>query len=365
MTNIYDLLNDTEVEMNDYQELELDVQTKKNLWHNFRKLDPSNHKPVAFNSTLAIITASFLLMISPLGGSIHALTIKLVDEISFSMGQSLGLSYQGKTFSINQTAKIGDYTVKVIDLILDQKSMTINYLLEGDDLTVENPPIEINQQLLINGEEASISSYSGGTGKVQGHVLNNVTTYTFDKPIKLEKQNEIVFQLTGWFDPWNKKVISQESARFTFQGDPEALSGDSLYLEKDQIIETDRGELRLTQIRLHPYATNFVFKEEINDSNPRGFYELELEDKKGRKITFYESVTVSSPDNKTVESTFDFKNYEAEFTQEDLLKMDEVKARLLFTEMGDTIKDKNSLSIYDGNKKPTEIVSDTFTIKLK
>lgn len=220
MKNIYDMLNDIEVDLSEYEKEDFNDIEKKKIKNNFRKSIKKNKRN---NNNKKYITAASVVLIS-LGivstTKLGTYAYEKLEDIAYNIKTTLGIEEDlGKyTNDVSQSITKRGLTVKINEVLLDGNELLISIAQTyGKELKKDEHIDLISQNLYINGKrinkgarsyhktdnpnkEEYVIAYDLGSNEFKGDI--NVKLRIMDAYVWKDKNNSQFNRING---PWTFK----------------------------------------------------------------------------------------------------------------------------------------------------------------
>lgn len=246
MKNIYDMFNDIDVDLNEYEKEDFNDLEKQKVKNKFKKSIKSNNSPnksykkYVSVASIAIISIA-LISQTRLGLYAHGALEDIAEVIKISLGVDKQINeYSTK---IQQSVTKRKLTVKINDAILDGKELILYMSREYDKKLAPNENIDlVSENLYINGKKinGSVKGYYGNIDKSKGDFVLGYELpeeYTGDISVKLRI---IDAALTKTDDKsYFKRIIGPWTFKFKINGDK--LNKDTKYIELNKNIKLETG----------------------------------------------------------------------------------------------------------------------------
>jgi len=220
--NIYALLNDLSMDLEDYAKEELSELEKQKLKKAFlRKKNRSNSKKIGAIA-VALLLVVGILVPTGWGKAVYAATESKLAEISYSIGKALGIERNIAPYAnvVNQVVESNGTAMKLTDVIIDKDELILS-VVTGTYKPVEG--INFDYDIFINGKKIRNYSATGSSGPLDDSrtrfssvyavnidgidttgnadikvVLNNLTYYpSYAAPEKVKGKWEFEFAASG------------------------------------------------------------------------------------------------------------------------------------------------------------------------
>ena len=157
MKNIYDMFNDIDVDLNEYEKEDFDDLEKQKVKNKFKKSiksDNSSKKIYKKYISVASIAIISIALISQTRIGLYAHSA--LEDIAEIIKISLGVDNQIKEYSTNikQSVTRRKLTVKINDAILDGKELILYMSRDYDKELAQNEYLNlVSENLYINGKK--------------------------------------------------------------------------------------------------------------------------------------------------------------------------------------------------------------------
>lgn len=276
--NIYDMLNDTTIDINELSRENFNDLEKKTFIKTFKK---SINKNTNKKRKIALIASFASFMILGVGLSSEALAdiqLKMFD-IGYHLSTNKNLD-DYKTL-INSSITENGVTVQLNEVIVDNNEVIVSSTIKSDFKLGEGG-ISTFGYLYVNGK---MISGAGGSGRaVDDYTFEDVAIYQLDEELptgtlNIKLKHKYVYKGSKKIKgPWN----------FEFTANGEQLSIDTIENDVNYDFTLDNGQ----KITLNKYTSNDIgqkiYYSVENKTEP---YELQLRglDDLGNEVTFYGS----------------------------------------------------------------------------
>ena len=281
--NIYDLLNDVEVDLNEYnEEVFTDIEKrklKKTFKKSIKKNSPSYKKYIVAASITLLLMGLFT---TNLGNNVLAYANTIAYDIASYLGIEKSLD-EYKTV-VNKSVTKKGLSIKLNEVILDHNELVVSTTLTTDE-DLKEGSIILDSSIYINGKRMKSSGSSGSSKQLDNHTVEDLTFYDLEANLSGDLNIKIVFS--------NPLVEMQEkSGRWVFEF---KTSGDELTLDtKEILLDYDFTLENSQQITLENYTSNDLGQKiYFSKSHKATDYDMVLRghDDLGNNIEFYMSRT--------------------------------------------------------------------------
>lgn len=201
---IYMLLNDTSINTENYDPVDLSNTEQDALFYRLKKQTALRKKPKLFKKSIGWIVASAVLLLmlfsqTGVGKTVQAATSSLLQDLRYSISRALGHKESvspDTTVTFNQTALFGDTEVKVEDLLLFDHKLILNILIDSA-LPIEEELITgfENFSIFVNGNEIDTGQWVGTGEWINAEENVQSKLYTLDGIEEIQLSDEITIQI--------------------------------------------------------------------------------------------------------------------------------------------------------------------------
>lgn len=297
--NIYELLNQTDFNIEDYQKEELSDIENQNLKDNFRKNRKKrfNFKRFGTMAAALVITIGALSQTS-FGKSVYAATQSKVSEISYSIGKALRIEKDIEPYS-NVVGKIKEdkgIEVKLSEVIIDKDKFSFNTIFNTTK-HVDRASFA-NTEIFINGEK--VTNYLG-SGENPGSLDDTNTLfyslchYDIEGIEQMEDiEIKLVLKDLEYYIRESKEEIGGRwEFEFTANGKELAVNTKSLPL--DYTFNIDNHTYKLKELEYNPVRQTIKGKREVlGEYKDSYLIQLRGHDNLNNEVIFF--IKSASPD---------------------------------------------------------------------
>lgn len=292
MKNIYDMLNDIDIDLDEYEKEDFNDIEKQRIKKKFRKSinkknNNNNNKYVAVASA-AVITLGLLS-----NSNIRTYAYEKLVDIGNNIKSALGIETNLDEYieNINQSVTRNGLTVSIKEVVLDGNELLIFIEHEYDKDLKEGESIDlISEKLYVNGKKVNkgMSGYytkrSGSKSEfVFGYILDK-DDYEGDINVKLR-----IMDAYKWEDEESedfKRIIGPWTFKFKVNADKVSKDTKTVKLDKDIKLENgfNMDIVEYKQNKLNQVIT--IKSNDINEIENNGVLVFKGTDNFGKDITF-------------------------------------------------------------------------------
>ncbi|TEB10030.1 hypothetical protein Psfp_04223 [Pelotomaculum sp. FP] len=162
--NMYEFLNHLDINLADYEKEELNDMEKQNLKKAFRKnRNRKSYWKKIGTVALALLLAAGVFTQTNLGETVYAATESRLAEISYSIGEALGIERNIAPYAnvVNQVVESNGVEMKLTDVIIDRDELILSII------TNTNKPVKglnFDYDIFINGKKLRNYGATGSSG---------------------------------------------------------------------------------------------------------------------------------------------------------------------------------------------------------
>lgn len=313
--NIYELLNQIEFNINDYEKEQLTDIEKQKIKERFRK---SRNKKFDYKR-IAAIGAAVVLSVgifsqTSLGKNVYAATKSTISEVTYSMGKALGIERNIEPYRnvVNQIVEHDGVEIKLTDVIIDKDELIFCTIVNT------NKPVDgfsFDYDIYINGKKLKNYGMTGSYGKIDDSETMFLDTYYVDAVGIDTEENidmKIVFNDLNYFTTKSDDIVEGKVKGkwiFEFTADGSELMADTHVLPLGYSFDLDQQSYVLEELRYNPVNQKILGKVKGKSDV---FYQIELRgyDNLGNEVNFY----LSSKSNEDL--VFKYQNLYKDFPDE-------------------------------------------------
>lgn len=278
--NIYDMLNEVEIDLNEYtKEHFTDIERKK-FKNTLRKSTKKNN--AYYKKGLAIASIA-VLTIGLLGTNSEGYVWTYANTIFTDIASSLGIEKNLDEYKtvVNKSITKNGVTIQLNEVVLDHDELVVSATSTSNKKLGEGRII-LDHCIYVNGER--VSNGAGGSAKqLDEYTMQEVLFHDLEGDFSGDLNIKIVFS-----DPLiNEKTIEGRWV-FEFKTNGDELALDTAEILLDTTFTLENGQ----KITLNKYTSNNLGQKIYYSNNPKGTdYDMVLRghDALGNKVEFYVS----------------------------------------------------------------------------
>ncbi|MGL5712293.1 MAG: DUF4179 domain-containing protein, partial [Paraclostridium sp.] len=274
--NIYDILNDIEIDLEQYEKEEFTGIDKMKAKRAFRevtkisiKYNNRNYKRYISVASIAIVSLGIFSQ-TRLGVYAYSAVADVVENIQMALGLDESLSGYAK--NINKSVTKKGLTVKINEVLLDGDELIVSMRYDYDKELKEDEVLDLmRERLYINGKEINYSANIGYYTKVDRDSKEFIIGYDLGKGdydgdlnVKIK-----VLEARIWENEESekfKRILGPWTFKFTVNG--EKLREDTKHLTINKDLKLDTNEY----VEVVEYEYNALYKKIIVKTNEGNKY---------------------------------------------------------------------------------------------
>ncbi|KPU43513.1 hypothetical protein OXPF_29540 [Oxobacter pfennigii] len=310
--NIYELLNHIEINLEDYAKEELNDMEKQKLRKAFKRRQNRifNSKKIGVVAVALLLALGFFTQ-TDLGKAVYAATENKLAEISYSIGEALGIEKNIEPYSnvVNQVVESNGIEMKLTDAIIDKDELILSII------TNTNKPVEginFDYDIFINGKKIMRYGATGVGGAIDDSKTRFFSAYSVNiagidtaENINIKVALKNLTYYTG--NASTDKVKGKWEFEFTANGSE--LTANTYTVALDYAFNIGNEKYTLEEFRYNPVNQKIFGK--VKDRSERS-YEIDLrgKDNLGNEVEFF-LTSVSGED-----LVFKYQNLDGDLSDE-------------------------------------------------
>ncbi|OOM14569.1 DUF4179 domain-containing protein [Clostridium saccharobutylicum] len=287
--NIYDLLNDANINLDEYKKEDFNDIERKALKKNIRKSIKKSNKQSATRKVIA--AAAIVAVLAGMSiGNTRAYAISKINLFSESISSFLGIERNLEDYNtvINKSVMDNGVTVKLNEVVLDNNELLISTNISSDRILKDYEIWHGEMNLYINNKKVKFTGESGGSKNIDNYTTQQVAEYDLDSIKDMD--------LSGYL---NVKIIFSEMAenyqddingtwKFEFTTNGDRLKIDTKTVNFDYEFDIENGEKYILEKYTDNALGQKLYGKIINNSINNETYNILLKgyDDLGNKVEF-------------------------------------------------------------------------------
>lgn len=279
--DIYTMLNEADINLDDYKKEKFNDIEKKNIKENFKK---SINKKKFYNRKIVAAVAVVALTVGILGSNV---SVSGLATFSSNIGAFLGIQENLDEYNtvVNKTVNDNGVTVKLNEVILDGNELNVSYNISSNKKLGKDQSWSDSNVIYVNGKNVN-GGAGGGAFNIDDYTTQSVTTYDLGK-VDLSGDLNIKISSHGMY--LNDKK-TRGSWVFKFKTNGEQLKVNTKQILLNKKFSLPNGE----KYTLKKYTDNVVGQKvyaSISNFTAKSTYAVDLKgvDDLGNKVEFYTS----------------------------------------------------------------------------
>lgn len=289
MPNIYELLNHMPIDWEDYETEELNDIEKQQLKKAFRR----NHNLKSPLTKMGAVALTLLLTMglfsqTDLGRTVYAATESRLAEISYSIGEALGIERNIAPYAnvVNQVVEKNGVEMKLTDVIIDKDELILSVI------TNTNKPvtgINFDYDIFINGKKLNNRGASGSSGLIDDSETCYFSAYSVDAAGINTKENLnikiILKDLAYYREDFSREKVNGKW-EFEFAASGSELMADTYSLALNYSFNIGDEKYNLQEFRYNP-VNQKIYAQAQGRSGTSYDINLKGQDNLGNEVCFY------------------------------------------------------------------------------
>lgn len=288
MRNVYDLLNDVETSLDDYDVAPLTELEQKRLQYKVKRVTGTKKNTCRWmGAACAAVLAMGFVMLAPADSPLYAAK----ENAAYHIGQFMGIdrNLDAYTEVIGSMQSDNGYTIQLNEVILDRDTLLVStniYKEDGDGNLAEEVNMGIpSGDLYINGRDAAY--VSAGSAKLEEDGESSGSLMEFHMKEGIDTSGKLDMKLV-YHNISLKEGSPSGKWVFHFTADGSALAADTQTIPVDYRLVMENN----AEIRIADYTGNVLGQRIAYSMHGDVNCDLKLEgvDNKGNHIVFISSV---------------------------------------------------------------------------
>lgn len=299
--NVYEALNEIDFDFKDYEEETLNDMEKKKLKDNFNKNTRNrfNVKKVSSIVAVSILTIGVFSQ-TGFGQNVYAGALSKLTEISYSIGNSLGIERDIESYVnvVDQIVEDNGIEVKLTDIMIDKDELIFSTIFNSDIMMgYAHSFNDVN--IYLNGKGLN-SSRGGASGLIDG--TDNLFSATYDADLKFSNIKDInldedidikivLKDIRSLVGESNETMITKGKWEFEFKANGRELNGGTYVIPIDYSFNVDKQTYSLNEFSYNPIKQKIYGSIENVDIDNYNDIKLSGYDNLGHEIEFERSIS--------------------------------------------------------------------------
>ena len=277
--NIYDILNDSDINLKDYKKEEFNDIEKGKMKKNFRN---SIKKKKNCKKSKIAATVVIGLMVGLFGTNPGNQVLASINIIGFDIASRLGIENNLEEYKtvVDKSVTNKGITMQLNEVVLDGNELIVSSTLKSNDKKIDVLGMIASGKVYINGKSVGLT-VAGGSKKIDDYTVEQVMTHTLDgNEFSGDLDVKILYTNVRSGDSTTKGTW-----KFEFKTNGDELASDTQIIEVDNKFILDNGEVAIKK-----YTSNSVGQKIYYSKTSKGnAYDIKLvgTDDLGNKVEFY------------------------------------------------------------------------------
>lgn len=277
MKDIYEMINDIEIDESDFLEVKTNEVEKMRLKRNLKKAIKKDNKRK--KSVVAASIACAMVITLSTCFPTYAKQIPVIGDIFKVFDNSVYENYKGSSNEINIMKESNGINITINDAIFDGTNITLTYTIESDKDLGEN--ISLCDWVKIKGLEHSGNTISHNFIKVDNNTyIGQDNIYLFDLATEPAKNIDFTLDIKGVI---NQDNMSEVNGKWKFNINLEATEGKTIVVNRN--VENEGVTATIDRVTINPMSTFIAYSQgiikEVSDKYDSAIMDLEVKDDLG------------------------------------------------------------------------------------
>lgn len=288
--NIYSLINDASIDLNEYKKEDFNDTEKKLLKNNIRKSIKKSSKQSGGRKVIAAAAIMAILVCMSFGNT-RAYAISKINLFSESISSFLGIEKNLEDYNtvINKSAIDNGVTVKLNEVVLDDNELLISTNISSDRILKDYESWDSEMTLYINDKKVKFTGASGSSKNIDDYTTQQVLEYDLDSIKGIDLNGDLSVKIV-----YSKMMVNfaddniNGTWKFEFKTNGDRLKIDTKTVNLDYEFDIENGNKYILEKYTDNALGQKVYGKIINNSVNNGTYNILLKgyDDLGNKVEF-------------------------------------------------------------------------------
>lgn len=284
--DIYKMLNEADINIEDYKKEDFDELEKKRLKNKVRK--SINKKRLNKGSIAAAVAVACVVSVGLFGTDAGA---QVLAKVSESIASSIGVEKNLDSYNtvVNKCITDNGITIQLNEVILDesQKQLIISDTISSQKALKEYESYDADKTVYINNKKVKFEGAIGSSGNLDDYSSQSVIEYDLTALKDVDLTGELDIKIV-----YSKVTVNYENPQrgkwvFEFKANGDALKIDTKEIKLNNSFTLENGE----KIILEKYTSNALGRNimcKVENSNKNESYDVMLKgtDDLGNNVEF-------------------------------------------------------------------------------
>lgn len=287
--NIYSVLNDAKINLDEYKKEDFNDIEKKLLKKDIRK---SINKSSKLNTRRKVITAAVIVAVltGMSFGNTGAYAMSKINLFSESISSFLGIEKNLEDYNtvINKSVMDNGVTVKLNEVILDDNELLISTNISSDRILKDHEIWNGEMTFYINNKKVKFTGASGGIKNVDDNTTQEVLEYDLDSIKDMDLSGDLNIKII-----YSKMAVNHQDDingtwKFEFKTNGDKLKIDTKAVNLDYEFDLENGNKYILEKYTNNALGQKVYGKIIDNSANNITYNILLKgyDDLGNKVLF-------------------------------------------------------------------------------
>lgn len=287
--NIYSLLNDASIDLNEYKKEDFNDIEKKLIKNNIRKsIKKSSKQSGGRKAIAAVAIMAILVCISSVNTRAYA--ISKINLFSESISSFLGIERNLENYNtvINKSVMNNGVTVKLNEVVLEDDELLISTNISSDRSLKESDSWGSEMTLYINNKKVKFTGAGGGRKQIDNYTTQQVEEYDLDSIKDMDLSGDLNVKIV-----YSKMMVNYADDingiwKFEFKTNGDRLKIDTKTVNLDYEFDLENASKYILEKYTDNALGQKVYGKIIDNSANNGTYDILLKgyDDLGSKVIF-------------------------------------------------------------------------------
>lgn len=280
--NIYEMLNEANIDLDEYKKQDFTEFEKKKIKNKFKR---SVNKKDFYKKGIVVASVA-VVSFGILGSNLGTYAFETLGVIAYDISNALGIKKDIAEYKtvVNQGITKNGIKIKLNEVILDNDELIVSTTATSDKKLGGAGDISLDGDVYINGRNVSEGA-SGSASQLDEYSAESVISHSLDNIDENDLKGDIDIKIK-----YSRGHIGEQDIRgpwvFEFKVNGDELRAETKEIKLDNSFTFDNGQ----NIKLEKYTSNDVGQKIYFSLDSQGTdYNMELRghDDLGNEVTFY------------------------------------------------------------------------------
>lgn len=287
--NIYSLLNEANIDLDEYKKEDFNDIEKESLKKNIRKSIKKSRKQNVGKKIIAA-AAIIAVLVGMSFGNTGAYAISKINLFSESISSFLGIERNLEDYNtvVNKSVTDNGVTVKLNEVVLDDNELLISTNISSERILKEHESWGSEMTLYINNKKVKFTGEGGGRKRIDDYTTQQVARYDLASIKDMDLSGDLNIKIV-----YSKMMVNYNDDingtwKFEFKTNGDRLKIDTKTVKLGYGFNIENGDKYILEKYTDNALGQKIYGKIINNSTERGSYAILLKghDDLGNKVIF-------------------------------------------------------------------------------